>query len=152
MLRKSAVRRRPVRLPRTKTDSKVRRTFSWAVLPVQVRALVFHFAGKRTSHLCFANLPSVGAPFGCLGPRPIRRFAEPSHGRSCLFRFEPSCSIKRSKMRSRWDLIFDGAGKRTRTSMKLLSHGPEPCASANSAMPARQRLYYYIRLKISRGS
>ena len=26
--------------------------------------------------------------------------------------------------------------------MKLLSHGPEPCASANSAIPAEQYLYY----------
>ena len=39
-------------------------------------------------------------------------------------------------------LFVCGAGKRSRTSMKLLSHGPEPCASANSAIPAEQYLYY----------
>ena len=36
---------------------------------------------------------------------------------------------------------FYGAGERIRTSMKLLSHGPEPCASANSATPARLLFY-----------
>ena len=39
-------------------------------------------------------------------------------------------------------LFVCGAGKRSRTSMKLLSHGPEPCASANSAIPAEQYIYY----------
>ena len=27
--------------------------------------------------------------------------------------------------------------------MKLLSHGPEPCASANSAIPAYNDFYFY---------
>ena len=39
----------------------------------------------------------------------------------------------------------DHAGKGTWTLMKLLSHGPEPCASANSAIPANLS---YITLQI----
>lgn len=37
-----------------------------------------------------------------------------------------------------------GAGNRTWTCMKLLSHGPEPCASANSAIPAYLILLYKL--------
>ena len=33
-------------------------------------------------------------------------------------------------------LLFFGAGNRTWTCMSVTSHGPEPCASANSAIPA----------------
>ena len=39
-----------------------------------------------------------------------------------------------------------GADKRTWTSMKLLSHGPEPCASANSAISAYTLCRRFIAL------
>ena len=40
--------------------------------------------------------------------------------------------------------LMYSAGKETWTLMVLLPHGPEPCASANSAIPARQNVFYMI--------
>ena len=56
------------------------------------------------------------------------------------------CPIKKNSEQKLW--VFIGADKRIRTSMKLPSHGPEPCASANSAISARflfslTRLFHY---------
>ena len=84
-----------------------------------------------------SNLPPCATPFRRLGPLSAKR----STG---LFRDVRAFSGSRplaphAKKIQNLVLLnsgFFGAGKRTRTSMKLLSHGPEPCASASSAMPA----------------
>jgi hypothetical protein len=44
--------------------------------------------------------------------------------------------------------VSSDAIKRTRTSTGVSPHGPEPCASANSAMIAFTKLIYHVTQKL----
>ena len=89
--------------------------------------LLFHFAPLRYLKAIFSYLPRIYCKFADYYATP--NIKDPAKG----------------------SFIF-GAGNRTWTCMKLLSHGPEPCASANSAIPAYYiaaslRLWYCITKK-----
>ena len=94
---------------------------------------------RSATKLCFTKSGSMGsrkagAPIGCL---PGRELAEGGHAWSA----NPNQNIKRSVRRDHRESLFAfsrkvGADKRTRTSTTLRSLGPEPSASASSAISA----------------
>ena len=68
----------------------------------------------------------------CLTPRASLRFK--------------SCLVQKNKPHPLDRAYFSGADDRTWTCMKLLSYGPEPYASANSATSANKVLRYIYQL------
>ena len=92
-------------------------------------------AVKGISKPRFARLPSCGSLFGHLGPRPVQMPTGHFHLRPCPFGFESPRLYAQNKTGAHRTPALFWCGQRD-SNPHGLPHGPEPCASANSAMTA----------------